>query len=110
MTDKLTKDLTPQEMLATILSRMDKLEDRFSALEQRVEDRLHDTRPIWAAVQAQLETQQRQLTEIKEQLNRHDQSFDRLESIMEVLNEDLMNFRGRHRQLEKRVTELEKAA
>jgi len=38
-----------------VMARFDALDNRLSALEERVDARLRDTRPIWEAVNTQLE-------------------------------------------------------
>lgn len=48
--DDKTQKLSPDTIV--ILTRLDAIEARLTALEKKVDERLHDTRPIWEAVQA----------------------------------------------------------
>ena len=51
MSEDLTKRLpTDSDKLTSILTIVQTLETRLVALEQKVEERLHDTRPIWQKV------------------------------------------------------------
>ncbi len=52
MSEDLTKKLptTDSEKLTSILTTVQNLETRLAGLEQKVEERLHDTRPIWQKV------------------------------------------------------------
>jgi hypothetical protein len=56
MSEDLTKKLptSDTDKLTSILMTVQNLETRFAALEQKVEERLHDTRPIWQKVVADI--------------------------------------------------------
>lgn len=138
MTDDITKDLAQQshsDKLDLLINLVTDMRDRQDSFEQQlagfrtemtgfrteltelrdlVYARLSDTRPIWTAVQAQLEKQQQQLDDISahlqrhdERFDRHDERFDRLESLLREINEDTLEVKGRQRRLEKRVTDIE---
>lgn len=64
------------------------------SLDEKVDARLRDTRPIWESVQAQL-------TEIRNDLHRLDRKFD-------LLHEDVTNVRIKQRDLEDRIDKLER--
>jgi chromosome segregation ATPase len=66
--------------------RMDALEGRMSALEEKVDRRLQETRPIWEAVQTQLE---------------------RLNSKFDILIKEFYEVKTDIARLDKRVTSLE---
>jgi BMFP domain-containing protein YqiC len=55
--------------LANINHRLSGLESRLTTLEEKVEARLHDTRPIWEAVLSRLDS-------IEARLDRMDAKFD----------------------------------
>lgn len=110
MTDDITKDMTTDDKLDFLINAVSDIRQRQVGLEELVHARLTDTRPLWESVNVRLEAIEQRLTNLEQGQQRHDERFDRLENILEIFNEDLMNFRGRQRQLEKRVTELEKAA
>jgi chromosome segregation ATPase len=68
MSEDLTKKLTgnDSEKITLILTTVQNLETRVTSLENKVEERLYDTRPIWQKVVAdiaQLEEGQRRLQE-----------------------------------------------
>jgi chromosome segregation ATPase len=115
-TKDLTEDLpTPEPALPNttdskldwLIREMRQMRTDFNALNQKVEDRLHDTRPIWQAVQAQLdkltrevESQSNEITEIK-------QGLRRLERKMELLNKAFFERQTDQDELLERVEKLE---
>ena len=70
------------------------LDARLTSLETKVEDRLRETRPIWEKVLADVETVVARLDEVNERFI--------------TLAEDMYGLRGKHRTLDRRVTELER--
>ena len=81
--------------LTRVETRMDSFDLRLTDLEEKVDRRLMETRPIWEAVQAQLEG-----------LN---EKFDRLNDKFDLVTEDLYDMRSKVKSLNKRVTTLEDA-
>jgi hypothetical protein len=53
--EETTKDLSTDELLKLILSRLDALESSQGDLKTLVTERLQDTRPIWQAMEAKLD-------------------------------------------------------
>jgi len=106
MSEDLTKDLPSSagEKLTQILStvqRLDstveRLDSRLGSLEQKVEGRLYDTRPIWEKVNtdiAELQAGQHRLTEGQQRLTEGQQ---RLTEGQQRLEEGLEFFRGESR-------------
>src|SRR5215470_6966248 len=88
-----TKPLIEEEPLAKLLNLVQSVDVRLQALEQKVNERLHDTRPLWEGVQMQL-------TEIKSDLRRIDRKFD-------VLHDDVIEVRIDQRDLDQRLDRLE---
>ena len=88
-----TKPLIEEEPLAKLLNLVQSVDIRLQALEQKVNERLHDTRPLWEGVQMQL-------TEIKSDLRRIDRKFD-------VLHDDVIEVRIDQRDLDQRLDRLE---
>ncbi len=91
MSEENTKGLTQDEKLDLILSRLTSVEGRLTALEKRqaaleakVEERLHDTRPLWEVIHAQTEKLIEQNAQIVETLSK-------IESKLEVLTQDDKN-------------------
>lgn len=70
MNEEVTKDLTADEKLDLILSRLTGLDTRLTGLEERVEDRLKDTRPMWQVIHAQTEKLVQQYGQFDERLGR----------------------------------------
>lgn len=66
-------------------ARMDKFDLRLTSLEEKVDRRLMETRPIWEAVQAQLE-----------ELN---EKFDKLNDKFDLVTSDLYDMRARSSRL-----------
>ncbi len=81
--------------LTKVEERLEGLDIRLTNLEEKVDRRLMETRPIWEAVQAQLE-----------ELNR---KFERLNDKFDLVTEDLYDMRSKVKSLNKRVTALEDA-
>lgn len=53
--DQPTANLSDSEKLDLIVARLGGVGRRLEALEQKVDERLKDTRPLWEAVQTQLQ-------------------------------------------------------
>ena len=79
--------------LNRIETRLDDLDSRLTTLEERVERRLIETRPIWEAMQEQLE-------QLNEKVDRINEKFD-------VVASDLYEMRSNYKSLSKRMTRLE---
>ena len=101
----MSKDLT-QEMPDArsfeerVFARFDALDTRLSdmdarliSLEEKVDTRLHDTRPIWEAVLARLDKIEDEIKSIRRQ--------------MRVLHDDIIRTRSDQEDLYERVTKLE---
>ncbi|MBA3806219.1 MAG: hypothetical protein H0X14_10970 [Acidobacteria bacterium] len=110
MSDDLTQKLpTSQDgTLAQILTTvqnlstgMESLEQRFGSLEQKVDERLHDTRPIWEKVQADIS----RLQEGVQEMNTHWRDMNRKFS---VFNDNLVQMQADNRDIYDRVRGLEK--
>jgi chromosome segregation ATPase len=72
--------------IATLNSRQERFENRLTALEEKVDARLKETRPIWEAVQY---------------------AIKRLELKFDVVLKDLFELRANDRSQDKRIMELE---
>ena len=73
--------------LSNLNRRFDGLEVRLTALEEKVEARLQDTRPIWEAVLSRLDTMETRLGSIETRLEKMDAKLD-------VLTRDSMDTRA----------------
>jgi predicted nuclease with TOPRIM domain len=121
MTDEITKNMTIDDKLDFLINavsdmnqRMTAIEERQTALETLVQNRLQDTRPIWEAVLQQQQTMQQQLDAVQqqqqtqqEQLNRLEQGQYRLEQKLKLIHEDNLELATDLRMLTKRVDALE---
>jgi predicted nuclease with TOPRIM domain len=117
MSENLTQKLPHSQdgTLAQILTTVQNLSTRMESLEQKVEERLHDTRPIWEKVQADiagLQEGQQSLLEgqdalrsdvraIRTELHNMDRRFS-------VLNDNLVQTQVNYRDIYDRVSDLEK--
>jgi len=107
MTDDITQNLSDSEKLDFLINavsdtnrRLTALEERQTALEQLVHERLHDTRPLWHEVLQRLEAQQ-------QQLDRLELGQRRLSKKIEMRYLDHLEIRPDVSFLEKRVETLE---
>jgi CO dehydrogenase/acetyl-CoA synthase beta subunit len=80
-----------------ILTRLDSIDARLMTLEDKVDRRLQETRPIWKQVLARLEKLENEMRN----------GFRKLERQVGLLAEDVLVVRADQRDLEKRVTKLE---
>jgi chromosome segregation ATPase len=95
------------------------LDTRLTALESKVEDRLHDTRPIWQLVQQQIVDLQTEVVDLKtEVINFKTETNARFESVekelrimnrkFEVFSLDIMKMRTDIRDFDVRLAEVER--
>ncbi len=128
LSEENTKDLTQDEKLDLILAeirgmkadirsldtrltavegRQAALEARQASFEEKVGDRLLDTRPPWEVINARTEMLVEQVAEIKEQNARMEEKLTLINHQLEEMTIDLMEMRGGQRELRKRVSALE---
>lgn len=86
--DDLTKQTPTPDRLDELISlvhnvvaRLGALEQRLDNLEQKVDERLHDTRPIWEAVQNQIAELRKEMTK----------GFQRIDRKLDLFNEELID-------------------
>lgn len=94
MSEETTTPLTDSEKLDLVLERLAKLEER-------VEERLKDTRPMWQAIHAQTE-------KIAEEQTRIATTLSHIKEQLEVMTQDVMDVRTAQRSLGHRVAALER--
>ena len=90
-------------LLQSLENRQQSVEDRLQSLEQKVDERLYDTRPIW-------ETVQLQISELREQMATGEEmakGFRKLDSKWEMLAREVRDLYADERELERRVGNLE---
>jgi BMFP domain-containing protein YqiC len=76
-----------------VFARFDALDARLSTLEERVDARLHETRPIWEAVLSRLDNIEGETKSINRRVR--------------VLHDDILRAREEQEDLRERVTKLE---
>lgn len=102
MSEDLTKKLpmSDSEKLNSILTTVQDTEKRLTKLEQKVEERLHDTRPIWQKVItdiAELRVEVKKIRTTQRDTTRR----------ISVVNDTLLGIQADYRDIYDRVLELE---
>ncbi|HJQ67448.1 MAG TPA: hypothetical protein VKA70_00640 [Blastocatellia bacterium] len=94
--------------VSELKNRVGVLEQRLESLEQKVDKRLHDTRPIWEAVQNQItelrESVQNQITELRTEMTKNFQKIDRK---FDYFAEEFVDIRYKQREHGNRLDKLE---
>ncbi len=134
MSEDLTKRLPngDSEKIALILTTVQNLDSQFGGvignlitriekLEKTVEERLYDTRPIWQKVVADVDLLTKGQTRLEEGQTRLEEGQTRLEEgqtrlegdvreisfKLDVLNGTMLNVQAKHKDVDRRVRELE---
>jgi chromosome segregation ATPase len=94
-------------LLRSIDTRLTNVENRLTALEDKVERRLHDTRPIWEQVLVRLTAVEERLTSVETRLGKVADAVDSLGRKFRVFNEDILKLQNTHEDLEERVKRME---
>lgn len=103
MSEELTQQL-PNGETRIILARLDSIDARLSTLEDKVDRRLQETRPIWEQVLARLEKIESSVEEFRTETR---QNFRMLERRLSVLSDDIVAVRANQKDLEARVDKIE---
>lgn len=103
MSEELTQQL-PNGETRIILARLDSIDTRLSTLEDKVDRRLQETRPIWEQVLARLEKIESSVEEFRTETR---QNFRMLERRLSVLSDDIVAVRANQKDLEARVDKIE---
>ncbi|MCA1614162.1 MAG: hypothetical protein LC800_08445 [Acidobacteria bacterium] len=117
MSENLTQQL-PDDPLRLILAGLESLGARMAALEERVDRRLQETRPIWEQVLARLDgiegrmdSLESRMGNVETRMNSLEEEFQsgirRLQEMVNVLNEDVFEVRAGQKVLGKRLTKVE---
>lgn len=90
--------------LRRILERLDSIDSRLNSLEQKADARSYETKPIWEqALKEIAETR----VEMRAGFEKMDARFEMLEQKLEVLTDDVLTVRAKHKNLDARVRNLE---
>ena len=76
------------------------LDARLTSLEEKVDQRLKETRPIWEQVLARLDS-------FEKRFERIEKSVDNLNRKFRIFNEDILSWQNKQEDLEERVSKLE---
>ena len=99
MSDDLTKKLQKgDDNVAIILQNID---SRLQSLEQKVDERLHDTRPIWQKVVDDI-------AQVQEGQKRLEHDVYEISLKLDVLNDTMLNVQAKQKSVDARVRELER--
>jgi DNA repair ATPase RecN len=79
MSEDTTRNL-PGGDLGEVLSILRSMDTRLTALEDKVESRLHDTRPIWEQVLTRLTAIEERLTKVEERLTAVEERLTKVET------------------------------
>ena len=109
MSEDLTKKLprTDSDKIALILTTVQNLETRVTTLENKVEERLYDTRPIWQKVEADIIRLQEGQTRLEGEVREIKVSMRDISFKLDVLNDTMLTVQAKHRDVDTRVRELE---
>jgi hypothetical protein len=83
MSDETTKDLPIDSKLDELLALVRGMDARVVTLEEKVDLRLNETRPIWEGVLARLETLSTELNEFREETARN---FELVDNKFNIIN------------------------
>ncbi len=106
-----------ERVLAQLSSMANQLTDmntRLTALEEKVDARLRETRPIWegvldrlTAIEERLANVEVRLTNVEVRLDKIDDQLEAFNDKMDVLNDNTFDIRADHKSLKRRVVKLE---
>ncbi len=103
MSEETTRHL-PADDLKLILAHLESINTRLSTLEEKVDRRLQETRPIWEQVLARLDGVENRMQSLENEVRA---GFRKLERQIAVLATDVIEVRAHQRDLERRVDQLE---
>src|SRR5688572_10233240 len=108
MSDNPTREIPDSRSFEErVFARFDTLDVRITALEEKVDSRLRETRPIWEAVQARLDGVENRLEGIENRLEGVEKEVKEVRRGVMLLHEDNLPIRVAQRELRDRVEKLE---
>src|SRR4051812_47281793 len=116
MSEDATQHL-PNDALRQILARFDAMDARLTALEDKVDRRLQETRPIWEQVLVRLTAIEERLTKVEERLTAVEERLTKVETRLgkvedevdslgrkfRVFNSDILKLQNRDDDLTERM-------
>ena len=117
MSEEPTQNL-PQDGVRQILARLDSIDARLTTLEERVDRRLQETRPIWEQVITRLDGFENRLVSLEGRFDGFDRRLDGFETELHSslrrfgrqvgqLAKDVMEVRADQNDLDRRMDQLE---
>lgn len=103
MSEETTQPL-PNDTLRLILARLDSIDARLTTLEEKVDRRLQETRPIWEQVLTRLDTLEAEVSQFRAETNT---AFSRIELQVDTLNRNVFDLQTEQRGLSRRISKLE---
>jgi DNA repair exonuclease SbcCD ATPase subunit len=86
---------------------MQDLNTRLTALEERVDQRLKETRPIWEQVLVRLDGMDARFDKFDARLARVEKNLDYLRRKSRIYDEDILTWQNQQEDMEERVSKLE---
>lgn len=102
MTNDNPTERLPDNTSQVVLGALKGLSDKITALDQKVDARLHDTRPLWEGVQEQLSEIRDRLGNVESRLGSVEGRLGTLEGRFEIQDERFQTLEGRFVILENR--------
>ncbi len=90
-----------------VFARFDALDTRLTTLEDKVDRRLKETRPIWEQVLERLNKVEERFSQVEEKLSQVDDSLRRVGRKFDMVAKDMMQLREDQLWIERRVDKLE---
>jgi septal ring factor EnvC (AmiA/AmiB activator) len=106
MSEDTTQQL-PHDALRQILARFDSLDARLTALEEKVDRRLQETRPIWEQVLVRLTAIEERLTSVETRLGRVEEEVYGLNRKVRIFSIDIVKLQDKDDDLEERLKQME---
>ncbi len=104
MSGELTERLEGSTPFEThVLRALEALSDRLTALEDKVDARLRDTRPIWEAVLSRLDSMETRLHGMDARLERMETRLERIDEKFEVVAAEWLDIRAEIKTVKKRL-------
>jgi chromosome segregation ATPase len=108
MSDNPTREIPDSRSFEErVFARFDSLDGRLTALEEKVDSRLRETRLIWEAMQADLANVKDDVAVVKDDLATVKGEVKKLSRGVMLLHEDNLPIRTEQRELRERVEKLE---
>ena len=106
MSEDLTQPL-PNDGVQLILKSLENLNGRMITLEEKVDRRMQETRPIWEQVLARLDKVEARLDKIEARLGKVESELYSLNRKFRVFYDDIPKLQDKQEDLEERVKKLE---